>query len=150
MPLARLARVAARALELAGAAGPASLGVVLSDDRELAALNAEHMGEHGPTDVLSFPFYPPGTAAGRAQEGFRLPPGRRPHLGDIVLSVERAAEQAAQGRGGQTGDVRWSVAEEVLLLVAHGTLHICGLDHAEPAEEAAMRALEQRILVGLR
>jgi probable rRNA maturation factor len=63
-----------------------------------------------------------------------------------VVSVERAAEQAAEGRGGQTGDVRWSAADELRLLVTHGALHICGWDHADPAEEAAMRALEQRLL----
>jgi probable rRNA maturation factor len=77
---------------------------------------------------------------------FATPPGRRVHLGDIVLSVERATEQAAAGRGGQTGDVRWSAADELRLLVAHGALHICGWDHADPTEEAAMRALEQRLL----
>ena len=62
------------------------------------------------------------------------------------MSVERAIEQAEAGRGGQTGDVRWSAADELRLLVTHGALHICGLDHAEPAEEAAMRALERRLL----
>jgi probable rRNA maturation factor len=74
------------------------------------------------------------------------PPGRRTHLGDVVVSVERAADQAAEGRGGQTGDVRWSVADELRLLVTHGTLHLCGWDHAERAEEREMRALEQRLL----
>ena len=36
--------------------------------------------------------------------------------------------------------------DELRLLVTHGTLHVCGWDHAEPQEEAAMRALEQRLL----
>jgi probable rRNA maturation factor len=62
------------------------------------------------------------------------------------VSVERAIEQAEEGRGGQTGDVRWSPREELLLLVTHGTLHLCGWDHAEPEEEAAMRALEQQLM----
>jgi probable rRNA maturation factor len=75
-----------------------------------------------------------------------LPPGIRPHLGDIVVSVERAIEQAEAGRGGQTGDLRWSAGDELRLLVVHGTLHLCGWDHADPAEEAAMRALERRLL----
>jgi probable rRNA maturation factor len=74
------------------------------------------------------------------------PPGSRIHFGDIVVSVERAVEQASMGRGGQTGDVRWSAASELRLLVTHGALHICGWDHADPAEEAAMRSLEQRLL----
>lgn len=77
---------------------------------------------------------------------FLLPPGTRLHLGDVVVSVERAIAQAEAGRGGQTGDVRWSPADELRLLVVHGGLHLCGWDHAEPAEEAAMRSLEQRVL----
>ena len=77
---------------------------------------------------------------------FPLPPGRRPHLGDIVISVERAVDQADTGRGGQTGDVRWSAADELRLLTTHGALHICGWDHAEPAEESAMRTLETELL----
>ncbi len=82
-------------------------------------------------------------APGRA---FALPPGVRLPLGDIVVSVERAAAQAADGRGGQTGDVTWSTEHELRLLLTHGTLHICGWDHADPVEEAAMRALEQELL----
>ncbi len=138
--MAAVARVAARALETVAAPAPASLGLVFSDDSELAALNAEHMAEQGPTDVLSFPLLP---LDGRV---FALPPGRRPHLGDVIVSVERAAEQAKAGRGGQTGDVRWSVADELSLLVVHGVLHVCGFDHATPDEERAMRALENGVL----
>ncbi len=90
------------------------------------------------------PAGPAPTVAGRA---FLLPPGTRLHLGDIVVSVERAVEQAEAGRGGQTGDVRWSPADELRLLVVHGGLHLCGWDHADPVEAAAMRSLEQRILL---
>jgi probable rRNA maturation factor len=130
----------ADALTAAKAPSPASIGLILSDDDELAQLNAEHMGHDGPTDVLSFPL-----VDARAAD-FRLPPGSRVHLGDVVVSVERAIVQAEQGRGGQTGDVAWTPADELRLLVVHGTLHICGWDHAQPEEEAAMRALEQQIL----
>ena len=139
---AALARAVAAALDAARAEGavpaPASIGLIMSDDRELASLNRAHLGHDGPTDVLSFPLDP--------SPSFPLPPGRRPNLGDIVISVERAATQAAAGRGGQTGDVAWSPADELRLLATHGTLHVCGWDHAEPAEEAAMRALERRLL----
>jgi probable rRNA maturation factor len=152
----------AQSLETAGAPSPVSLGLVLSDDRELAALNAQHMGEEGPTDVLSFPLLPAAAFsahAGQAPDArgpnadetqFTLPPGRRLHLGDVVVSVERAQAQASEGRGGQTGAERWSPADELRLLVVHGTLHVCGWDHAQPEEEAAMRALERRILEATR
>jgi len=148
VPIARLVRAIAAALEAAAAPVPASIGLILSDDSELAALNRKHMGEQGPTDVLSFPLLPPAAFAGTARPGAAadIPPGSRRHLGDVVVSVERARAQAADGRGGQTGDVRWSVADELRLLVGHGTLHVCGWDHRLPAEEAAMRALETRIL----
>jgi probable rRNA maturation factor len=148
-----VARQVQRGLSAAGAPEPASVTVVLTDDAELADLNREHMGIDGPTDVLSFPMLEPdafrrdGSPIQRGSAKRR--PGsatRRTHVGDIAISVERAVEQAAEGRGGQTGDVRWSTADELRLLVTHGTLHLCGWDHAEPAEEAAMRALERRLL----
>ncbi|HEY5519783.1 MAG TPA: rRNA maturation RNase YbeY [Candidatus Limnocylindrales bacterium] len=151
---AAIARSAVQALDAAGAPAPASLAVILSGDAELAELNEKHMGHEGATDVLSFPMLPPGAFPphpgqhiGRSSDKpFVLPPGQRPHLGDIVISVERAAEQAEQGSGGQAGDVRWSVADEVRLLVIHGVLHVCGWDHADADERAAMRELENELL----
>jgi probable rRNA maturation factor len=154
---AALARAMVAALKVAGAPAPASIGLILADDRELTALNRLAMAADGPTDVLSFPLLPPSAypahpgqdpALRRRRPGpaFALPPGRRTHLGEIVVSVERAVEQAESGRGGQTGDRRWSAADELRLLVTHGTLHLCGWDHDEPDEEAAMRALERRLL----
>ena len=148
---AAIATAAARALDRAAAlAAPGSVTIVLTDDAELAALNLEHMGLQGATDVLSFPMLPP-SAFGRgevdaSEAAAVLPPVRRTHIGDIAISVERAVEQAESGLGGQTGDVRWSAADELRLLVTHGVLHLCGWDHAAPADEAAMRALEQRLL----
>lgn len=159
---AALARAMARAAEAAGAPSPASIGLILTDDAELASLNEAHLGKAGPTDVLSFPLLAPGAFpphdGSAVRSGlpeatparFPLPPGRRPSLGDVVISVERAVEQAVEGRGGQTGDVRWEPGDEVRLLATHGTLHLCGWDHAEPAEEAAMRALEATLLAASR
>jgi probable rRNA maturation factor len=151
---AAIARAASAALQAAQAPQPGSVTVVLTNDEELADLNHEHMGHEGPTDVLSFPMLEPGAfvrkgfddPGPRPEEATRLPSRARAHMGDIAISVERAIEQAAEGRGGQTGNVRWSAADEVRLLVTHGTLHLCGWDHAEPAEEFAMRALENALL----
>jgi probable rRNA maturation factor len=52
-----------------------------------------------------------------------------------VLSVERAAAQAPG-----------SLEDELRQLVVHGVLHICGWDHAAPAERDAMRALQSKVL----
>jgi probable rRNA maturation factor len=149
------ARVLAMALTEGGAPAEASITLTLSDDRELAALNVEHMGKAGPTDVLSFPLLPPsafpahigqGPSTRTSYDAFPLAPGEVPHLGDVIISVERAVQQARDGQGGQTSDRTWAPADELRLLITHGGLHICGWDHAEPAEEAAMRALERRLL----
>jgi probable rRNA maturation factor len=161
LPAVALARTLRSALIAAGAPEPASVGLTLADDHELARLNRTFLATPGATDVLSFPLLPPEaypphpggpirprTPAGPPGRAFLLPPGTRLHLGDIVISVERAISQAAAGRGGQTGDVRWSPADELRLLAVHGALHLCGWDHAEPAEEAGMRALERMILAG--
>jgi probable rRNA maturation factor len=158
IPQARLTRTLVRALRASSAPNPARIGLTLTDDQGITQLNEVHMGHEGPTDVLSFPLLHP--AAFPAHDGqdpsfrvstepaFVLPPGRRIDLGDIVVSVERAIEQADQGRGGHTGDVRWSPADELRLLLTHGALHICGWDHALPAEEGAMRGLERQLLSG--
>ena len=144
LPASSLANVATRALDAAGARSPASLGLILSDDDELQSLNEKHMGHEGPTDVLSFPLLPPSDFPehpGQDPEvrthkpDFVLPPGRRPHLGDIILSVERAFEQAPE-----------APLDELRQLVVHGVLHICGWDHAIDDERDAMRALERKVL----
>ena len=145
--VSRLAAAMTAALGAVRAPRPASIGLILSDDAELAALNREHMGESAPTDVLSFPLLPASAfAADGVAPDIPRPPRSRLHLGDIVVSVERAIDQAERGRGGQTGDVRWSPSDELRLLVTHGVLHICGFDHGTSAEEAEMRALERQLL----
>jgi len=149
------ARILESAVQAGGAPSGASVSLTLSDDAELAQLNEAHMGAAGPTDVLSFPLLPPGAfPAHRGQDpalrastaDFPLPPGEAPHLGDVIVSVERAIEQAEGGAGGQKGDMGWAPADELRLLITHGGLHLCGWDHADPDEEAAMRALERRLL----
>ena len=152
-PVARLGRAIRTAALAADAPTPASVGIVLTDDRELTALNREHMHKSGPTDVLSFPLLPP-EAFGRGNAGggragpalFPAPAGVRATLGDIAISVERAIAQARYGAGGQDCRTRWAARDELLLLAVHGTLHLCGLDHAEPDEDRLMRALERQVL----
>ena len=121
-------------------------------DRRRRAHRAEPRA-HGRRRSDGRPFVSDARARGTFPSGGSRPERAsrlRAHIGDIAISVERAVEQAEQGRGGQTGDIRWSAADEIRLLVTHGTLHLCGWDHAEPGDEAAMRAKERELLEAAR
>jgi probable rRNA maturation factor len=110
----------------------AELSVLLVDTEAMSQLHERWMGESGPTDVLSFPMdeLRPG------RDGAPSGPGL---LGDVVLCPEVARSQAVVA--GHT------VAEELLLLTAHGVLHLLGYDHAEPDEEREMFDLQRRLLL---
>ncbi len=121
---------------------PCDVELSLVADSEMTRLNFDHMGERGPTDVLSFPLHTWSLEDGRSRlaDDDISPPGAM-LLGDLVLDVDQAVRQAAGGE--------WSVLEELVLLAIHGTLHLLGHDHAELDEEQAMRALERQVLTGL-
>ena len=137
-----LAALVARALRRAGAPANGEAVLTLVDDATIAKLNATHMGKRGPTDVLSFPLIDPRDFPARASARISSVRQRgvaaQVPIGDIVISVDRAIEQARDGRGGTDGATKHSVADEVRLLAVHGALHLCGWDHATPASQAAM------------
>jgi probable rRNA maturation factor len=92
------------------AAGSRNFTCLITDDRELRKLNKQFLQKDYATDVLSFPS---GSAEG--------------DLGDIAISVDRAAEQAS-GFG-------HSLLEEIQILMLHGVLHLLGLDHESDSGE---------------
>ena len=137
-----LSALVARALRRAGAPANGEAVLTLVDDVTIAKLNATHMGKRGPTDVLSFPLidprdFPVRASARSASTRQRGVAAQLP-IGDIVISVDRAIEQARDGRGGTDGATKHSVADEVRLLAVHGALHLCGWDHDTPMSQAAM------------
>ena len=137
-----LAALVARALRRAGAPANGEAVLTLVDDATIAKLNATHMGKRGPTDVLSFPLIDPREfpmrASARSASAQQRGVAAQVPIGDIVISVDRAAEQARDGRGGTDGATKHSVADEVRLLAVHGALHLCGWDHDTPMSQAAM------------
>ncbi|MBI2321690.1 MAG: rRNA maturation RNase YbeY [Chloroflexi bacterium] len=122
--LPRLAAVAAAALAGERLQGEVEISLVVTDDATIGALNAQYRGVDRATDVLAFPQLLPGEPAAA--------PGGVLRLGDVVLSYERAAEQAA--------DQGHPVSRELDLLLAHGVLHLLGYTDDTPAEKAAMLA----------
>lgn len=123
----RWAGLAADALRSEGVAGELTLTFVERD--EIAALNAEHMGVVGPTDVLSFPL---------DDDPLAVPAGPV-LLGDVVICPAVAAAAAPDHAG--------TLDDELALLTVHGVLHILGHDHADPAERHVMRSRELELLI---
>ena len=120
---------ALKTLKHQSAPADADLTIVLSDDIQLQELNHQWMGVDAPTDVLSFPSDETDPESGNR------------YLGDILISVQRAAEQAKTA--GHT------VEAEVQLLVVHGVLHLLGHDHAEASEKAKMWQAQDAIVAAL-
>lgn len=113
-----LSRFLNRACETIGLHG--EVDVLLADDATLRRLNKSFRGKNKATDVLSFP----------AAEN---PYG---HAGDLAISLDTAARQAAAfGHG---------LRDEVRILLLHGLLHLSGLDHETDNGEMASRESELR------
>jgi len=124
----RLRRRCAAAAAREGVDAAGELSLTLVDRPAIAALNAEHMGKEGPTDVLAFPIgRPPVSEAGEAWL-----------VGDVVLCPGVATDQAnEQGRDPD---------RELDMLVVHGVLHLLGWDHQEAGEAEAMFARTNELL----
>jgi probable rRNA maturation factor len=107
------------------------LSLLLTNDEGIRALNHAYRGEDKPTDVLSFPLW---------EEQPTLPAeGRALPLGDIVISLTRAAAQAEE--------LGHSSLREAVFLFVHGLLHLLGYDHERGAEEKdCMFALQKQII----
>ncbi len=105
----------------------AELSVLVTDDATIAELNHAWRGRQGPTNVLAFAMH----------DGEPL--GQESILGDVVVSLDTAArEAAAQGV---------SLHQRITELLAHGLVHLLGLDHERSDEEARrMAAMERGLL----
>ena len=114
-----LARYLNRARFLAGV--KRHVEVLLTSDAELKRLNKTFRGKNKPTDILSFPA-PPEMAA--------------QHAGDLAISLDTAARQAAEH--GHT------LRDELRILLLHGLLHLSGEDHESDCGEMAAREAELR------
>ncbi|MDX2094573.1 MAG: rRNA maturation RNase YbeY [Alphaproteobacteria bacterium] len=103
--------------------------ILLTDNAEVKALNAQYRGKNKPTNVLSFP-------DGSEEMGRNGKPLM--HLGDIAMAYETIAGEAAeQGK---------ALKHHIAHLTIHGVLHLLGYDHEEAGEAEAMEAQEIAIL----
>jgi probable rRNA maturation factor len=145
----RYVRLADLVLESERVLPDVEMSLLFVDEGTITELHERYLGEHGPTDVLSWSMDDDVSPSGRDPDhGGRGPgspvdpPDPPTVLGDVVVCPAVAARQAAE-RG-------VDVADELALLVVHGVLHLLNYDHAEPAEEAAMQRRERELLAEFR
>ena len=122
-------------LEFEHFAEPAEISVTFVDNARIAELNSQYRNKPMPTDVLSFPLGENGVYDHNQDTGAAM-------LGDIVISMEKAMEQA-QLYG-------HPLQREVAFLVVHSMLHLLGYDHEQGGLEAVrMREKEEAVLIQL-
>ena len=129
------------ALEQEGVTIPCEINVLLTDDEGIHRTNLEMRNVDRPTDVLSFPMFDLVPPEKPDEDCVDIASGLVP-LGDMCISLERAAAQAEE--------FGHSVEREVSYLTVHSVLHLLGYDHMDEGEEKArMRAREDAIMTVL-
>jgi len=125
-------------LQEEGIESQVEISVLVSDNKGIQEINREHRGKDTPTDVLSFPsaVYKPGAFV--PNEADMNPETRCVHLGNIVLSSQKAQEQAEA--------YNHTITREIAFLMVHATLHLLGYDHENPEDTEQMREKEEHIL----
>ena len=123
------------ALEYEKFEGNTEVSVIFVDNEEIAKLNEQYRGKPTPTDVLSFPLGEDNHYDINQETGAAM-------LGDIVISMERAMEQAEM--------YGHSLQREVAFLTVHSMFHLLGYDHEAGGIEAVrMREKEEATLIQL-
>ena len=113
------------------------MSVTFMDNDAIQVINRDYRGKDAPTDVISFAL----EEEGEDEIPVIFEDGENPMprvLGDIMISIERAAEQAES--------YGHSYDRELGFLAVHGVLHINGYDHMTPEDEKEMFGLQKEIL----
>ena len=111
--------------------GSAEVSVTFVDNQGIRELNAQYRDKDTETDVLSFPMGENGVWDKDPETGAFI-------LGDVVISMEKAMEQA--------NIYGHSLQREVGYLTAHSVLHLLGYDHIEPLDRVHMREKEELVM----
>lgn len=118
-----------KSLEMENVTADLEISVLLVDNAGIREINREHRQLDRPTDVLSFPQF---------NSKDELVGAHYAALGDIVLSLERAGEQAEE--------YGHSLEREIGFLTVHSVLHLLGYDHDTEERTKEMQAREKAIL----
>ena len=107
----------------------AEISLTLVEPEEIKSLNAEYRNVDSVTDVLSFPQF---------EDKEQMPSEGELCLGDVVICVERAQQQAEE--------YGHSFEREMVYLLVHSLLHLLGYDHMDDDEKAIMREKEEHVM----
>ncbi|MBM7716300.1 putative rRNA maturation factor [Bacillus thermophilus] len=110
------------------------VSVIFVSNEAIRELNHSYRGKNEPTDVLSFPM----EELGEGEMEIAYAHGTPRMLGDIVISIDKAREQAHE--------YGHSLERELGFLAVHGFLHLLGYDHMTPEEEQKMFQKQEEIL----
>ncbi len=138
-----ISKVVDKALDLENCPYEIELNVILTDNKEIREINREYRDIDAPTDVLSFPminYETPGDFSILDEEDndtFNPETGEL-LLGDIIISVEKVMEQAAE--------FGHSEERELAFLTAHSMMHLFGYDHMEDEERIVMEKKQRQVL----
>ena len=126
-------KIAGDSLRYEGFSESCEISVSIVDNEEIREINRQFRAIDRPTDVLSFPqlTFAEGEIPDKNENGEIV-------LGDIIISLERAKEQAQE--------YGHSLKREIAFLTAHSMLHLLGYDHMEEDEEKEMFAKQKEIL----
>lgn len=107
----------------------AEISLTLVEPEEIKSLNVEYRNVNSVTDVLSFPQF---------EDKEQMPSEGELCLGDVVICVERAQQQAEE--------YGHSFEREMVYLLVHSLLHLLGYDHMDDDEKAIMREKEEHVM----
>lgn len=138
--------VALQALEQEGCPYEAEINLLITDNASIREMNREYRGIDSVTDVLSFPmadYDTPADFSGLEKDSLDYfhPETGELLLGDIIISAERASEQAEK--------YGHSLKREFAFLIAHSMLHLFGYDHMTEEEAKVMEEKQEKILSSL-
>ena len=139
---ALLEKVITTALDMQGVEADCEIDVLITDDAGIHEINMDQRGIDRATDVLSFPMFEFTAGEPPIDDSDADPASGLTPLGDMVISMERALEQAQEY--GHT------IERELSYLAVHSVLHLLGYDHVDEGEQKAqMRTREEAILGAL-
>lgn len=110
----------------------AEVSITVTDNENIHYLNKEYRHIDRPTDVLSFALQEAQEPTVLSAKKFAL------ILGDIIISLEKATEQAAE--------YGHSLQREIAFLTVHGMLHLLGYDHMDEENRKKMQHEEKRVM----